>query len=295
MNVAISLNRQAERRHQLTRIRVEGFDRELGIGVRRPVRGAETERCPCSLEGILVYPINLGYRYVSPNGGNYAPAVISRASTVHVVHDVSVEPLSHKVGAPAFTSLRRRLIVASMVTAAMGEDDRIFECLIVGKLIVHVRLIDFVRTAFKRGYAGTSGRLFASIIVRRLDLLSVDVEVALVPDEERRFALCPQVTGVGTDQDGQCCCAQAQPPQSPCCGSSHYRLPSCGCSHYCLPYRSSTHCGWLNRNRSITHSQILDVPMNVTEHSKAATAEHFKTGHCGVSGREYGAALQPLQ
>src|SRR5437868_5658015 len=36
----------------------------------------------------------------------------------------------------------------------------------------------------------------------------------------------------------------------------------------------------LNRNRSITHSQILDVPMHVTEHSKSATAEHFKTGHC---------------
>jgi hypothetical protein len=81
-----------------------------------------------------------------------------------------------------------------MVTAAMGEDDRILKCLVVRELIVHVCLINLVRIAFKRGYAGTSGCYFAGVIVRRLDLLSVHVKVALVPDKERRFAFCPQVT-----------------------------------------------------------------------------------------------------
>jgi hypothetical protein len=52
-----------------------------------------------------------------------------------------------------------------MVTAAMGEDDRILKCLVVRELIVHVRLIDLVRIAFKRGYAGTSGCYFAGVVV----------------------------------------------------------------------------------------------------------------------------------
>src|SRR4051812_20885592 len=115
-----------------------------------------------------------------------------------------------------------------MVTAAMSEDDGILKCLSLGKLIVDVGLIDFVCAAFKRSDAGTIGRRLAGIIVRRLDLLGGDVEVALVPDEERRFALrtlCRQVTGLSTEQDGQCCCAQAQSPQSPRCSCLHYYLP----------------------------------------------------------------------
>src|SRR5262249_1126574 len=105
MNVAVSFSGQAERRYQLTRIRVEGFDRKLGIGIRCPVRGAETERCPCSLKGVLVYPIDLAYRYVPPNGRNDAPDVIPRASTVHIVYELGVKPFFNEESAPTFPSI----------------------------------------------------------------------------------------------------------------------------------------------------------------------------------------------